>query len=81
MIILFMLSSKKNQALSSNYDKAWFFVCCLNKIMKIVIKLNAMSAKKGIVINPNQLIYCPEQGTPFVHFKTDVSKSDVFCCK
>ena len=26
-----------------------------------------MSARKGIVINPSQLIYCPEQGIPFVH--------------
>lgn len=32
----------------------------------IVIIVKATSDKNGIVTNPNQLIYWPEHGTPFV---------------
>jgi hypothetical protein len=28
---------------------------------------NPVNANNGIVTNPNQLIYCPEQGTPDEH--------------
>lgn len=35
-----------------------------------VIEAKAISAKKGIVIKPSQLIYSPLQGTPSVHGDT-----------
>lgn len=31
-----------------------------------VIIVNAIKASRGIVMNPSQLMYCPEHGTPLV---------------
>lgn len=36
----------------------------LTKHMQIMMRINAVNAKKGMVMKPNQLIYSDEQGTP-----------------
>ena len=45
-----------------------------------VIKLNAVNAKNGMVIKPNQLIYSVLHGTPFLHGLI-AAKPGTFCSK
>src|SRR5699024_7362996 len=46
---------------------------------KTEIRIKAINARNGMVINPNQLIYWPLQGTPWEQPATSAHPG-IFCC-
>lgn len=53
---------RKKRCVSEGIQAA--YSCLLAKRRKTIISTKAVNARKGIVTNPPQLIYCMLQGTP-----------------